>query len=227
MKKWEEEVDDLRVKRRDHILEAARTLFAEKDMALVTMVDIGARAGVSRVTLYKYFSSIHEIVFEIQIQIMNEISVYFEIDGDGEMTGAEKLTLLLYGWYNLYRDKPEHLRFIAMFDHFYRNEFPSEDLRKRYRDSMANRGAQFKHAIEDGIRDGSILPTFDPALLETMIQNTVIGMMSRMATRGHLIHKQWGIDPEDILTYLLQFIAQFIRVKPDTSVFRLTEVENR
>ncbi|WP_336789534.1 TetR/AcrR family transcriptional regulator [Paenibacillus sp. MMO-177] len=221
MKKWEEELDDLRVKRRDQILEAARTTFLEKDMALVTMVDIGAAAGVSRVTLYKYFNSIHEIVFEIQIKIMNEISVYFEVGGDAGKNGAEKLTQLIYGWFQLYHDKPEHLRFIALFDHFYRNAFPSEDLRKRYRHSMESRGEKLKSVIEEGIRDGSIHPTFDPIILDSMIQNTVISMMSRMATRGHLIQKQWGIDPENILAYLLQFISQFIRVNPDPTVFKL------
>jgi AcrR family transcriptional regulator len=223
LRKWEEELDELRVKRRDQILEAARAIFLEKDMALVTMVDIGARAGVSRVTLYKYFNSIHEIVFEIQIKIMNEIAVYFDgdVDGDAGKTGAEKLTIMMYGWFQLYHDKPEYLRFIALFDHFYRNSFPSEDLRKRYRNSMENRGERMKSAIEEGIQDGSIHPTFDPVILETMIQNTVISMMSRMATRGHLIHKQWDVDPEHILSYLMQFISQFIRVNPDPAVFKL------
>ncbi|MFC5649836.1 hypothetical protein ACFPYJ_12020 [Paenibacillus solisilvae] len=57
--------------------------------------------------------------------------------------------------------------------------------------------------------------------MEMMIQNTLISMMLRMATRGHLIKQQWGVDPEQILTYLMQFMSQFIRTKPDLTVFEL------
>ncbi|MGO4369904.1 TetR/AcrR family transcriptional regulator [Paenibacillus sp. 2TAB19] len=221
MKTWEEELDDLRVKRRDQILEAAREIFLEKDMSQITMVDIVAKAGISRVTMYKYFNSIHEIVFEIQIKIMNEISHYFQVDGDSGKTGADKLSIMLNGWLLLYREHPDHLRFIGLFDHFYRNSFPSEELRKRYKNSMEDRGERFKAAIEEGISDGSIQPSFDPNILETMIQNTIISMMLRMAMRGHLIQKQWDVDPEQILIYLMNFVSQFVRTKPDLSVFEL------
>ncbi|NBD22985.1 TetR/AcrR family transcriptional regulator [Paenibacillus glycinis] len=221
MKTWEEELDELRSKRRDQILDAAREIFLEKDMAQITMVDIVAKAGVSRVTLYKYFNSIHEIVFEIQIKIMNEISRYFEVEGDAGKTGADKLGFMINGWLRLYREQPDHLRFIALFDHFYRSSFPSEELRKRYKNSMEDRGEKFKAAIEEGIRDGSLHAVFDPTLLETMIQNTLISMMLRMATRGHLIQKQWDIDPEQILIYLMHFMSQFVRTTPELSVFGL------
>ncbi|QHW33462.1 TetR/AcrR family transcriptional regulator [Paenibacillus rhizovicinus] len=222
MKTWEEELDEIRMKRRDQILEAARELFLEKDMAQITMVDIVAKAGVSRVTLYKYFNSIHEIVFEIQIKIMNEISWYFEVDGNSGKTGADKLGIMMNGWLQLYREQPDHLRFIGMFDHFYRSSFPSEELRKRYKNSMEDRGEKFKAAIEEGMRDGSLHNVFDPIVLETMIQNTLISMVLRMATRGHLIQKQWGVDPEHTLIYLMQFMSQFVRTNPDLTKFELS-----
>ncbi len=217
----DEELDDLRLKRRQQILEVAREIFLEKDISQITMVDIAAKAGISRVTMYKYFNSIHEIVFEIQIKIMKEISHYFQVDGESGKTGADKLGIMLNGWLLLYHEQPDHLRFIGLFDHYYRNSFPSEELRKRYKNSMEDRSERFIAAIREGIRDGSIQPSFDPIVLETMVQNTIISMMLRMAMRGHLIQKQWDVDPEQILIYLMNFLSQFVRTKPDPSVFEL------
>ncbi|GKS11775.1 hypothetical protein YDYSY3_27750 [Paenibacillus chitinolyticus] len=221
MKKWEAELDDLRVKRRDQILEAAKEIFLEKDIASITMAHIAAHAGVTRVTLYNYFSSIHEIVFEIQIKIINEITGYSQTEDVSAKTGADQLALMINDWLQLYREHPDHLRFIAQFDHFYRDSFPSEELRERYKKSMESRGSEWIAAIEKGMKDGSVLRTFDPVLLGSMISHTLTSMVLRMATRGHLIQKQFGLDPEQILTYLTNFLSQFVRAKPDPSIFEL------
>lgn len=221
LKKWEEELGNLRIKRRDQILKAAKEIFLEKDIASITMTHIAAHAGVTRVTLYNYFSSIHEIVFEIQIKIINEITSYSQTEDISAKTGADQLALIINGWLQLYHKHPDHLRFIAQFDHFYRDSFPSEDLRERYKKSMEGYGGNLIAAIEKGMKDGSILLTFHPALLGSMISHTLTSMVLRMATRGHLIQKQFGLDPEHILTYLMNFLSQFVRAKPDPFVFEV------
>lgn len=71
------------------------------------------------------------------------------------------------------------------------------------------------------MKDGSILLTFDPVLLGSMISHTLTSMVLRMATRGHVIQKQFGLDPEQILTYLIEFLIPIRCAKPDPSIFEL------
>jgi AcrR family transcriptional regulator len=59
---------------RERILDAARTLFAERGVEPVTMADVAGGAGVSRATVFNYFSSKYALVEAIT----DDVVVYFE-----------------------------------------------------------------------------------------------------------------------------------------------------
>lgn len=52
--------------RRDALVEAAYALFAEKGFAATTMDDVALRAGLSRRTAFRYFTSKEDLVFPAQ-----------------------------------------------------------------------------------------------------------------------------------------------------------------
>ncbi|HEX9888278.1 MAG TPA: TetR/AcrR family transcriptional regulator [Nitriliruptorales bacterium] len=61
-KLWDETIEAHRLQVRDAILEAAAGLASEHGPLNVTMSQIADEAGIGRATLYKYFSSIEEIL---------------------------------------------------------------------------------------------------------------------------------------------------------------------
>ena len=59
---------------RTSILEAAETLFLQSGLEKTTMVEIAAAAGITKVTLYRYFPNRDMIALEIQVRMMDEIA---------------------------------------------------------------------------------------------------------------------------------------------------------
>lgn len=56
---WEEQLEQQRQARRSEIIETARTLFLKMDLNGVSMKDIAANSGISRVTLYSCINTLN------------------------------------------------------------------------------------------------------------------------------------------------------------------------
>jgi TetR/AcrR family transcriptional repressor of mexJK operon len=52
---------------REAILEAAERVFLEKGLERAQMVDIAAQAGITKVTLYRYFANLDAVALEVQV----------------------------------------------------------------------------------------------------------------------------------------------------------------
>lgn len=60
-------------KRRTGIVDAAEALFLERGIAATSMTDIAERVGVTRVTIYRYFSSVDEVAFEVALRMLDKL----------------------------------------------------------------------------------------------------------------------------------------------------------
>ena len=220
LKNWNEEIEEIRVKRKEYILQSAKRLLLEKDWNEVTIGNIAAEAGISRVTLYKYFNSMQDIIFELQVRSLREIATQMNRLGQKGSTGAERLSLMMQGMLEVYRDQKEQIRFVAMFDHHYRFTFPSEEFRLNYKAAIQHDFIDFRSTIREGMQDGSLRDEFDPDLLSEMFTHSVLSLLSRMAVRGHLIQKQWGLEPEEVVRYLTLFLSEFTKTSPNPELFK-------
>lgn len=59
---WSEALDDHRAHQREQVLVAALELLDERGMAGLTMSALAQRAGMSRATLYHYFSDVDAVL---------------------------------------------------------------------------------------------------------------------------------------------------------------------
>lgn len=219
LKNGNEEIVEIRFKRRESILESAKRLFLEKDWNGMTIGHIASEAGISRVTLYKYFNSMQDIIFELQVRCLREIASRMNPMGKAGGTGAEKLSRMMQGLLGVFRDRKEEIRFVAMFDHHYRFTFPSEEFRLKYKAALQQDFIDFRGVIREGMRDGTLSSEFDPDLLSEMFTHSMLSLLQRMAVRGHLIQKQWGFEPEEVVRYLTLFFAEFSKAEPDPGAF--------
>jgi len=60
--RWSEVVDEHRAAQREHILSVALEVLRERGMASLTMSALAERAGMSRATLYHYFSDVDAVL---------------------------------------------------------------------------------------------------------------------------------------------------------------------
>lgn len=211
---WELELEEQRNKRRQDIILAAQELFLEKDLPGVTMKDIGRQLGISRVTLYKYYNSIDELAFEVQMKVLDDLFRFVDSHIIGERAD-EKMQNLLLAWQDFTQTRPSHLRFIGLFDHYYREKYPTLELEEKYRIFIKNIFPSPFQLIKEGIQDGSIRPDLHPAKTSAMIANTMMSMTQRMASRGNILRAEQEIDPDEMMRQLINMIMAYL--KPEAS----------
>lgn len=84
------------LKTKDHIIDIARRLFAQKGMQATTMNDIAEVAGKGRRTLYTYFSSKEEIIQAVVDQELGQFRHELEIARRISLPPEQKLINLIY-----------------------------------------------------------------------------------------------------------------------------------
>ncbi|WP_078549577.1 TetR/AcrR family transcriptional regulator [Litchfieldia alkalitelluris] len=207
-KSWRNHADAYRVQTRENILVATKELILKKGITEVTILDISKKSGISRVTFYKHFNSIHEIAMEIQIQILSEISAIELPKTMKYKNGADKLRCLLLGFAEYFKEHREDLRFIAIFDLAYVNEYPSEELKQKYAEEISSFKTPIVDVLNSGIQDGSLQVDQDPKLVGRTIAHSLLGLVQRLATRTNLVEAP--STDEDILEDFISMIVKSI-----------------
>jgi AcrR family transcriptional regulator len=155
--------------RPSEILEAALAAFAENGLSGTRVEDIADRAGVSKGTIYLYFSSKEEIFKEaVRDKVARTVDALSEAAGPGEP--LEQLLGFLDAYWR-------HLRRPA-FASLYRlligelHQFP--DLTRFYAEEVSGWVIDLTAGIiEDGVRDGQFRPV-DPTAAGRMITGLLV-----------------------------------------------------
>lgn len=204
--KWEQELDQMRNSRREQIMDATFELVLENGLMDITIVDIVKKAEISRVTLYKYYNSIHEIIFDIQLKILNELSELQDERLRGK-NGIEKLKDYFTTYNRMYQSRPDHFRFAAMFDQFYQTSYPSSELEERYQTFTKQGIVKLEQIIEEGINDGSIRKGTNPAMMAQILSHITMGTTQRIAMRSEIYKTESKVDSGEMLNYLMNFLT--------------------
>ncbi|PGZ57412.1 TetR family transcriptional regulator [Bacillus cereus] len=208
--KWEMELEEQRNKRRKEVLEAARKLFIEKNFPQVTMNDIASEAGISKVTLYKYYKSIDEIAFELQYLLFLDMGNFFGNSSD-DIPASEQILMFIKRWSDFLSAREDILRFQAIFDLYYRVQYlditqvdSRQELIRRSREDL---GSLFVR----GQNEGNIRTDIQAKELAAWTINNLIAMVHRLAARGELLEKDSFVSKERIMEMTIESIINFIQ----------------
>ena len=207
---WENELDDLRERRKERIITAAENVFLCKDLAHATIKDIAVEAGVSRPTIYKYFSSIDELAFEVQIRALGPVYSLIQECATGEGTAIERLDRFFRACIDNFTKNEQHIRFSSLFDHHFQKTYPDHELEARYARFLQQYVA-LENLIKQGIQDGSLrsdLPVHNSALL---IGNLLIAFLQRLALRGEILAREQNIEPQQQLQELRSMLIAYLK----------------
>ncbi|GMA65131.1 TetR/AcrR family transcriptional regulator [Alicyclobacillus fastidiosus] len=200
--------DTMRNLMKEDILDAAFQLILEKGISAISIVELAKRVGTSRVTIYKYFNSIDEIIFQIQTKVLSDLNVYRDFETLSGKTGAEKLLSLLQKYVDLFQTHHEQIRFTAMFDHAYHASYPSDVLQDMYRDFIRNMRLPLEQLIAIGMQDGSLAKNVNPKILALTLEHSTLGLMQHLATRRNVFTHD---SMEEDLLILEQFVVTFMK----------------
>jgi len=183
----------------------------EQSLTEVTLKDIVAACGISKVTLYKYFTSVDEIIFQVQIDILTSWSDNLkEIKLKGN-NSYEKLAYMLKKQVADVDNNIDTIRFTAMFDTLYQNNYPTPELEQQFRSYLQGGAHPFVSLIQAGMQDGSMRQDMDAREIGYTISNIVMATLQRTVSRGKLLQLDQRVNTSIVLQNTMDMILNFVK----------------
>ena len=149
-----------KIAKQQRILRAAYRLFSERGITSVTIPEVAAASGVGRATVFRYFPSKLDLVVAIGAWKWQE---YIDARNASlsrrtleRMTAAQWLRFYLDAFIDLYRRRPEILRFNYDFNSYLRFEGETEEKNQPYLQVVDRLGGMFHELYERGLQDGTL-----------------------------------------------------------------------
>ncbi len=193
--------------RKDRIMDAALSIFAEKGFQNATITEISKAAGVSEATVYEYFGTKEDLLFAIPEKITNDT---FEASSKviPYIKGVEgKIRAILLFYVQLYQSNPNYSALVLM-------QLMSN---KRFRQTPAHAAIRksshvLLDCIKEGIADGSFKKDSNPYLIRSLL----LGAVEHLFIHWHMQEmpkRKPGIA--DMLDPLIEIVFDGIRAKKE------------
>ena len=185
---------------RSSILDAAEKLFVEKGLENTKMTDIAAQAGITRMSLYRYFPDRHPIAFEIAIRMLKKI---IDTSGfDEQAVSMDVIQFVVLRMIDRFSEMRDAYRYLGMFDNLYGDRYPSEDLALWYKRQMFSLG--FENVVDLDSKFG------DHRNHYFMLVNSTMSFLQKLATRGEIMSDEQGISLDEQLALYKKMINLFV-----------------
>ncbi len=194
---------------RYRILDAAEKLFLQNGLESTKMVDIAAQAGITKVTLYRYFPNRDVIALEIQARMIERIASLLDPkDLEPTLTVAKKLAQSMIRNFDLLRDA---YRYMGMFDELYLDN-PLDAASAQWTKDQLITMPWSRTAMLDKARE---YPQGNRFL---MVISTVIWFLEKLALRGELTWSDQSVPQKEHLKLFEEMILGYIDrfINPET-----------
>jgi TetR/AcrR family fatty acid metabolism transcriptional regulator len=176
--------------RREQIVKAAEKVFAEKGFHEATIAEIARESGLSEPTLYEYFSSKEEILFNIPAESSRKLGKIIDFHLGMVKGTAEKLRALIYILFWTHQTDPAYAAvsylILKQNSRFMETE-EYQVLRKGLRPLI--------DVIEEGIATGDIKSNFTPYFIRSVILGTIEHLTTRKLLMGTCDNLLDYVDP--------------------------------
>ena len=213
---WHEKVKN---KNREDIIAAGKELFLKNNFLNVNIKDVCALAGTSRVTFYKYFNTIEELIFEVHIDILNNMTKCIEAADKVEASGIERLRLMLNSWVAFAKHNRDQMKFIILFDLYYECYNSNEALRIKHQKFLSKELNDhfLTIVINKGIEDKSLRGDLDTIKTGYYIFSTIMGVLQRMSSTT-LSYENQDVIFEEIADTVVDSILNYIKNNTSISI---------
>lgn len=166
---------------RASILDVAEALFLQNGLEKTSMSEIAGRAGITRVTLYRYFANRDEIAVEIQVRMIHKMNSLVALEDGGDLHSLEGYRRRAQSMIRNFSKLKDVFRYIGMFDKIYLDDMPDAALTQWTKNQL--RSLRFRDKKDEGPRRRP----YDRQL--SVVMNNVIWFLEKLALRGELT---WG-----------------------------------
>lgn len=158
--RYSKDVSDLISNRREIVLDKAFSIFSQRSIEEVTMVDIAKDCGFGVASVYRYFGTKLELVIAVGTKKWTEYYAevekkYAEIDGN-KMNAAQELEFYMDSYIELFNNHKDILKFNSNFDIYVLHKNASVNELKPYCDSVALFARKFHKVYEKAEKDKTV-----------------------------------------------------------------------
>jgi AcrR family transcriptional regulator len=186
---------------RTSILDAAQALFLRQGLENTTMQEIAVQAGITKVTLYRYFPNRDLIALAIWERMSQHLwTVLGPRDGLLSLEGARDMVRTMITNFDTLRDT---YRYFGMFDGLYLDHAPESAVAQRAkRESSVTAWQEILSATRAGMNpDGR---------RSVVVLSAAIWFLEKVALRGEVTWFDLGIPLEEQLAIFEQMVMRYI-----------------
>jgi AcrR family transcriptional regulator len=185
--------------RKEEILNAARTLFAERGYSVTSMRDLATATGLLPGSLYAHFRSKAEFVHDMMQHFFAELLPAQQAASDLPGNGATRFAAMIRAVYGVCAANDEEIRIIH---HEWKTLVHIEELADVL--PLSQRSLDlWRDVVIDGLHDGSMKPAVEPEYMVRAVTNAIHGMIDA-ARYENRAQPSDALSPEDflVLTFL-------------------------
>ena len=184
------------------ILDEALALFLERSVGEVTVHDIAVRAGVGEATIYRYFSTKHNLVCAAATKLEKTIlETYFDLSGASN--GFDKLALFYGTYLTIFSSHREYFKFINEFDAFMLNEGKTDST--EYASGLDMFKTLFSQAYLQGLSDNSVAPVRDWETFYYATTHALLELCKKLST-AEIVRQDKSANKEEEVKILTEMI---------------------
>jgi AcrR family transcriptional regulator len=196
-------------------MESGFRLFSEKGIETVKMADIVEDCGVSRQSLYRYFSNKTDLVIAIGAWQWEKYITHYTAQLPAErfdkLTAAERMKLYLDSFIDLYRSHRDVLRYNYYFNSFLANERVSQEQSRSYQDVVDTLKKAFHELYLTGMKDGTLRTDLPESVMFSSSFHIMLAAVTRYAMG--LVYLEADVDPERELVLLEEALFKVYAVE--------------
>lgn len=170
-------------KNRETLIATAKQLFMKQSFLNVNIKEVCTLANISRVTFYKHFQSMNELIFAVQIEILENMTTTVQLAATPSMNGKERIAAMLQAWVRYAAEHPNYIKFVLLFDLHYEAYDSSGTLKHQYNSFIERAKNQhfLNEALHIGYKDGSLKTDENATETAIFIFTSMMGMLQKMS----------------------------------------------
>lgn len=202
---------------RRQIIDSAKRLFQERGVIDMSMQDIADAGGITRTTLYDYFSTKNELLSAIVYEWIVEL-YDFGLPTPRYMNGFEKIRLFCHTLFDRLLEKRHIMRFLLAYYQLNRVVDPQEE-QTHGRIADEQKGYFVFELLKEGIKDGSVSSEDTETKFRVVLEH-LLALGYRYALRdGSFVGWETPLD-QAILRRSIDALLEILR--PDSAAGRQT-----
>ena len=203
------------------ILDAAQRLFIENGIDAVTLSQVAAACGITRATLYKYFSSKERLLWEIHHLHMARYGEELkELLGGRQRTTYQRFSAYFDLLYARFCTDMDSFLFLRVFDSIYQQEtVPGGQgmYRKVFHPSDFGSGDTVR-LLAANFHDGSVLAGLDPIPTCAALVYSSLSLLSGFAQDARYLPAKYGVEARLLARAALDALLRGIAPRQESPV---------